>query len=134
MAISKARRNLLMVWADDVIRNSSIYNQTKKEIISDSYNGQIAAFSVSVALSGLKPAMALYFSGKGSSDVDKKKIIDLLAKMYGKETKSPQNADAFFKLVIDATGNELADLQKKIIEYGIALKLAVRTFKFKSHG
>jgi hypothetical protein len=134
MAISKERRNLLMVWADDVIRNSTIYSQTKKEIISDSYNGQIAAFSVSVALSGLKPAMALYFSGKGSSDVDKKKIIDLLAKMYGKETKSPLNADAFFKLVIDATGNELADLQKKIIEYGIALKLAVRTFKFKSHG
>ena len=134
MAISKERRDLLMVWADDVIRNSTIYNQTKKEIISDSYNGQIAAFSVSVALSGLKPAMALYFSGKGSSDVDKKRIIELLAKMYAKETESPQNADAFFKQVIDATGNELADLQKKIIEYGIALKLAVRTFKFKSHG
>ena len=133
MAISKERKNQLMVWADDVIRHSSIYNETKKEIVSDSYNGQIAAFSVSVALSGLKPAMALYYSGKGSSDVDKKEIIKLLAAMYSKEIGSLKSADQFFQQVIGASENELAGLQKKIIEYGIALKLAVRTFKFKSH-
>lgn len=132
MAISKERKNQLMVWADDVIRHSSIYNDTKNVIISDSYNGQIAAFSVSVALSGLKPAMALYYSGKGSSDVDKKKIIELLAAMYSKEGPE-NNADAFFQMVIATNGDALANLQKKIIEYGIALKLAVRTFKFKTH-
>ena len=133
MTISKERKNQLMVWADDVIRHSSIYNKTTQEIVSDSYNGQIAAFSVSVALSGLKPAMALYFSGKGSSDVDKKEIIKLLAAMCSKENNSKTDADAFFNQVITTDGNALADLQKKIIEYGIALKLAVRTFKFKSH-
>lgn len=132
MAISKDRKNQLMVWADDVIRHSRIYNETNKVIESDSYNGQIAAFSVSVALSGLKPAMALYFSGKGSSDVDKKEIIGLLASMYSKEGPE-KNADTFFQMVIGTNGDALADLQKKIIEYGIALKLAVRTFKFKSH-
>ena len=133
MAISKERKNQLMVWADDVIRNSGIYNQTRNEIVSDSYNGQIAAFSVSVALSGLKPAMALYYSGKGSSDVDKKEIVKLLAAMYSKEIGTETNTDAFFQLVIAANGDVLADLQKKIMEYGIALKLAVRTFKFKDH-
>ena len=133
MAISKERKNQLMVWADDVIRHSGIYDETTKEIVSDSYNGQIAAFSVSVALSGLKPAMALYYSGKGSSDVDKKEIIKLLAAMYSKEIGSQKSADAFFQQVIGASGSELAGLQKKIIEYGIALKLAVRTFKFKEH-
>ena len=133
MAISKERKNQLMVWADDVIRHSNIYDNTKQEIVSDSYNGQIAAFSVSVALSGLKPAMALYYSGKGSSDVDKKKIIELLAAMYRKEIGTETNTDAFFQKVIAANGDVLAGLQKKIIEYGIALKLAVRTFKFKSH-
>ena len=122
-----------MVWADDVIRHSGIYDNTKKEIISDSYNGQIAAFSVSVALSGLKPAMALYYSGKGSSDVDKKEIVKLLAAMYSKEVASQKSADAFFQQVIGAGGSELVGLQKKIIEYSIALKLAVRTFKFKEH-
>ena len=133
MAISKERKNQLMVWADDVIRNSGIYNKEKKEIVSDSYNGKIAAFSVSVALSGLKPAMALYYSGKGSSDVDKKEIVKLLAAMYSKEIGSQKSADAFFQRVIGASGNELAGLQKKIIEYGIALKLAVITFKFKGN-
>ena len=133
MAIPKDRKNQLMVWADDVIRHSTIYNVTKKEIISESYNGQIAAFSVSIALSGLKPAMALYFSGKGSSDVDKKEIIKLIAAMYSKEIGEHKNADDFFRMVIGANGKDLAGLQKKIIEYGIALKLTVRTFNFKSH-
>ena len=133
MAITKEQKNQLMVWADDVIKHSSIYNEEAEEIVSDSYNGQIAAFSVSVALSGLKPAMALYYSGKGSSDVDKKEIIKLLAAMYRKETGTQTSADAFYQQVIGANENELAGLQKKIIEYGIALKLAVRTFKFKSH-
>ena len=130
MAISKERKNQLMVWANEVIGSSSICQNGV--IISDSYNGQIAAFSVSVALSGLKPAMALYYSGKGSSDVDKKKIIELLAAMYSKEN-GRTDADAFFRLVIAANGDALASLHKKIIEYGIALKLAVRTFKFNSH-
>lgn len=133
MAISKKRKDQLMLWADDVIRDSRIYNRTDNVINNEAYNGQIAAFSVTVALSGLKPAIALYNSGKGSSDVDKKKIIELLAAMYSKETGQQISADSFFKHVIDAKGKELAGLQKMIIEYGIALKLAVRTFKFKSY-
>lgn len=131
MATTKERKNQLMVWANDVINASSICNNGV--IVSDSYNGQISAFSVSVALSGLKPAIALYYSGKGSSDVDKKEIIKLLAAMYSKEKNTQTNTDEFFNLVIRASGNELADLHKKIIEYGISLKLAVRTFKFKNH-
>lgn len=130
MTTTKERKNQLMVWANEVIGSSSICKDGV--IISDSYNGQIAAFSVSVALSGLKPAVALYYSGKGSSDVDKKEIIKLLAAMYSKEKKNQTNADAFFQLVINAN-EDLAVLQKKIIEYGIALKLAVRTFKFRNH-
>jgi len=130
MATTKERKNQLMVWANEVIGSSSICNNGV--IVSDSYNGQIAAFSVSVALSGLKPAMALYYSGKGSSDVDKKEIVKLLAAMYSKEN-TPTDADKFFQLVIRAAGNDLAVLKKRIIEYGIALKLAIRTFKFNSH-
>ena len=132
MAISKERKNQLMVWANEVIGTSSICKDGV--IVSDSYNGQIAAFSVSVSLSGLKPAMALYYSGKGSSDVDKKKIIELLAAMYSKEKGFVKNADAFFQEVIKSNDKEMAELKKQILEYGIALKLAVRTFKFKSNG
>jgi len=52
--------------------------------------------------------------------------------MYSKEN-TPTDADKFFQLVIRAAGNDLAVLKKRIIEYGIALKLAIRTFKFNSH-
>lgn len=133
MAISKERKNQLMAWANEVIGSSSICKDGV--IVSDSYNGQIAAFSVSVALSGLKPAMALYYSGKGSSDVDKKKIVELLAAMYSKEKGVVKNSDTFFQEVIKTNSkDDLAGLKKQILEYGIALKLAVRTFKFKSNG
>ena len=132
MAISKERKNQLMFWANEVIGSSSIYKDGV--IISDSYNGQIAAFSVSVALSGLKPAVALYYSGKGSSDVDKKEIIKLLAAMYNKKHGTQKTADDFFKTVINANEHDLPVLKQEIIEFGIALKLAVRTFKFKSNG
>ena len=133
MATTKQHKSELMKWADESIRHSSIYNQERREIISDSYNGQIAAFSVSVALSGLKPAIALYYSGKGSSDVDKKKIVELLASMYTKHKGIQTTADVLFDKVINATVSEEVSLKKDIIEYGIALKLAVRTFKFKGH-
>ncbi len=128
--ISKKRKDQLIKWADEVIRSSSIYHRGM--IVSESYNGQIAAFSVTVALSGLKPAMAVYYSGKGSSDVDKKEIIGLLAAMYVKDGHDAVNSEDFYSLVIKTSEQEkLAALQKVIIEYAIALKLAVRTFKFK---
>ena len=132
MAISKERKNQLTEWANEVIATSSICKDGV--IVSEYYNGQISAFSVSVSLSGLKPAMALYYSEKGSSDVDKKKIIELLAAMYSKEKGVVKNADAFFQEVIKSNDKEMAELKKQILEYGIALKLAVRTFKFKSNG
>ncbi len=124
----KERKDQLMKWANEAIRDSSICNDGV--IVSESYNGQIAAFSVSVAMSGLKPAMALYYSGKGSSDVDKKKIIGLIADMYSKDTNTTFSADEFYKKVIEKENSQLPKLQKQITEYGIALKLAIRTFKF----
>lgn len=132
MTITKKEKDQLMVWANDVIGTSAICNNGA--IISDSYNGQIAAFSVSVALSGLKPAVALYYSGKGSSDVDKKEIIKLLAAMYNKKHGTQKTADDFFKAVINANEHDLPVLKQEIIEFGIALKFTVRTFKFRGNG
>lgn len=134
MATSKKRKNQLMVLADEVIQASPIYEDNK--IISESYNGQIAAFSVSVALSGLKPAMALYYSGTGSSEIDKKKIIELLAMMYNKDKSTDTNivnktCSQFYQMVISSNNTEETSLRRNIIEYAIALKLAIRTFKFK---
>ena len=119
-----------MRLANDAIKNNpSIYKNGK--IVSESYNGQIAAFSVSVALSGIKPAVAIYYSEKSGSDVDKKVIIQLLATIYSMDKGTQIDADAFYSKIIKATGDEEANLKRNIIKYAIALKLAVRTFKFK---
>ena len=132
MKITKQRKNRLIRIADDAIRQSPIYGADRR-IVSESYNGQIAAFSVAVALSGLKPEIAIYYSGKGSSDVDKKKIIELLADMHSMDKPDdPLDADGLFNRVIATTNEaELRALQKELVEYSIALKLVIRTFKFR---
>ena len=129
MATNKERKNILVKMADEVIRSSSI---CKNGIIeSESFNGQIAAFPVAVAMSGLKTAMALYYSDTAKSKINKKVIISLLAKMYSKDKGVNISRDDFFKKVIETEAREEPALRKNIIEYSIALKLAIRTFKFK---
>lgn len=129
MATNKERKNQLVKWANEVIQDTP--KVCKNGIIeNESFNGQIAAFSVSVALSGLKPAMAIYYSNTGNSSIDKPLIIEMLSKMYSKENAA-KNKEEFFKMVIGAVGEKEQTLRTKIIEYAIALKLAIRTFKFK---
>lgn len=145
MATSKERKNILITWADEIIQNSHIYDRKNGEIISESYNGQIAAFSVSVALSGLKPTMAVYYSEKSSSEVDKtkvdkseedknkvdkSKVVELLADMYNKDKKDNLSPKAFYEKIIGLSPKDEPDMRRVIIEYAIALKLAIRTFKF----
>ena len=131
MVTDKKRKNKLVKWANDaILANSNVYKNG--EIVSESYNGQIAAFSVAVAMSGLKPAMALYYSDTEKSNIDKKNIIELLATIYSKddENKEGLTGKDLFKKVIDANEKEEIELRRVIIEYAIALKLAIRTFKF----
>lgn len=128
MATSKKRKNQLIKMADEAIH--AIFGNGK---ISDSYNGQIAAFSVSVALSGLKPTMAIYCNNKSSAEVDRSKIIKLLEYMFKIEPESnvkTKGAD-LYNTVIEACGEEETKLKKAIVEYAIALKLAIRTFKLE---
>lgn len=125
MALSKERKNLLVSLADEAIRE--IFGTGA---ISESFNGQIAAFSVSVALSGLKPTFAIYNSNTGNAEVDKTQIIKLLAAMYSKEKGQRVDKDQLYKKVISPNSDE-SQLRKDIIEYAIALKLAIRTFKLK---
>ena len=131
MATNKKRKNDLVVWANEaIIQTQEVYDG---EMVSESYNGQIAAFSVAVAISGLKPAMAIYYNESDKSIINKRYIIELLAKMYGKDDQNNEQPTGkeLFKKVINTNLEQEPDLHRKIIEYAIALKLAIRTFKFK---
>ena len=130
MISDKKRKDALLVMANDVISNTQ--DVCKNGVIeSESFNGQIAAFPVAVAMSGLKTAMALYYSDTAKSKINKKVIISLLAKRYSKDKGVNISRDDFFKKVIETEAREEPALRKNIIEYSIALKLAIRTFKFK---
>ena len=124
MKLNKKRKSDLMTWADESIRKV-FGNGT----ISESFNGQIAAFSVSVALSGLKPTMAIYNSDSSNAEVDKKKIIKLLACMIDMDKDIEVEGADLYNKVINSDGAVENSLKKAIIEYAIALKLAIRTFK-----
>ena len=139
MNTSKARKNELIRYADEVIRNSNIYENDI--IISDSFNGQIAAFSVSIALSGLKPTLAVYYNSDASNTkIDRKKIIALLMAMCAKDSshkglfsdKGLSMVKNFYNEIIQSEGEKEKVIHRIIIEYAIALKLAIRTFKFKN--
>lgn len=128
MSTNKDRKNKLVGLACDVVGKSSICT---KGTINKSYNGQIAAFSVSVAMSGIKPIMAIYMSDSDKAAVDRKKIVELIAQMHKNDggTNSDTAEDLYKKVIEINDGNKLAGLTGKIIEYAIALKLAVRTYK-----
>ena len=107
----KERKNKLIEYADEAVRSTLLQNG----LVDGTYDGQISAFSVAVALSGLKTAMAIYMKSESGSTADRKKVIRMLAKM--------KNADE----------QALKELKKVILEYAIALKLTFRTFKYRKN-
>lgn len=128
--ITKEEKNKLIGFANDILSSLIRSNGT----INKSYNGQIAAFSVTVALSGLKPALMIYMSDSSNSDVDKKVIVDLLAEMYNRdkslEKGNQKNRMTFFESIIRENDEVILDQYREdVMKYSIALKLAVRTFK-----
>lgn len=103
----------------------------KDGFIDKAYSGQIAAFSVSVAMVGLKPTLAMFYQ-QGGSSVNTHNIVGLIAEMlvaegYPFEGKSP--ADKFFDHVMGMPAGKEADkLRKDVIDNAVALKVVVRTF------
>lgn len=132
--LNNSDRNRLMTLACDVIKQ--VLMPDGNDSIDKAYNRQIAAFPVTVSMSGLKPAFAIYWADRNNNDddkckVDRSKIIDMLALMDFYEGKSPVKDGMALKNVVFNENNdeEEKDLRRRIIGYSIALKLAIRTFK-----
>lgn len=115
--------------------NTSIW-YTPNESILDAYNGQIAALGVSIALSGLRPALAIYYQEKEKAGTRRKAnrrvILDLIAHMlthYPGSTYQFSNSTPLFRHAITCNDAELKRLESEIIACSIALKQVVRTYK-----
>lgn len=103
----------------------------KDGFIDKAYSGQIAAFSVSVAMVGLKHTIAIYYQ-QGGSSVNTRNIVGLIAEMLVADKypfKGGSPAERFFNHVMGMPAGKEADkLRKDVIDNAVALKVVVRTF------
>lgn len=126
----KERKNKLIEYADEAVRSTLLQNG----LVDGTYDGQISAFSVAVALSGLKTAMAIYMKSESGSTADRKKVIRMLAKMKNADEGTTETTEQIlWDQVRNADEQALKELKKVILEYAIALKLTFRTFKYRKN-
>ena len=102
--------------------------------ILDSYNGQVASLSVSVAMSGLLPTLAFFYQDKPETNSNKayrRNILDVIAIMMNEDhydwNVTDPNAKSLLEYAINHSDEEKA-LRQEITECAIALKQVVRTY------
>jgi len=127
--MNKARNNELIKLADTELKNSKMLNGDN---IAETYDGKTAALSVSVAMSGLLPTLAIYFQ-----DYDKKHpetpcrrdVLNIVATMIDdpRTGNKFQDSEDLFRYAI-ADGADLSYLQREVVDCAIALKQVVRTY------
>lgn len=135
----KERNNELVARAYDLLtgKKESDYKTefyTKDGVYIDKgYDGQVAAFSVSVAMIGLRPTLAMYYK-KGGSAVDTHNIVGIIAEMLIWDnfnfTEGNNPAEKLFRYVMDnrLEKEKLDQITRDVIDMAVALKVVVRTF------
>lgn len=141
--MNKARNNYLMQLADNALRGTkALFKKDSSSDIDASYNGQIASLGVTIALSGLRPALAIYYqdsnSGSGSK-VNRRAILEVIAEMIkndkGRDLENANDADFIdaktfltysFRRDLNSLG--LKKLSREVVDCAIALKQVVRTY------
>lgn len=127
------RNDILMGIAEKVLNDGNI-TIVKEGNIKDSYNGQIAALGVSIAMSGFCATLATYYksSNNDTRAVDRKPILEIIARMIqeDKPIEFPQirNAESLMAAAIKANEKVRKKLQKEFVECTVALKQVVRTY------
>lgn len=140
----KQRNDYLISLAAAALRNADVTFADGNNILS-SYNGQVAAFCVSVAMSGLKPTLAFYLAKKDDKDskidksseaVDRSKIVEVISSMINNDEQftKPQGEDytsaiALLNTVVPINDVvRLSAIRKEVLDCAIALKQVVRTY------
>lgn len=128
--MKKSRIEKLIPIADEAIKNSGIVNDGK---VNESYDGKIAGFGVSVAISGLKPTLAMYFP-EDKKAINTRLILEAIAKIIVEDNEYKSLTETTAKgLLEDALGiiseKQKKELKKYVLEAAIALKLVVRTYE-----
>ena len=123
--MNKKRNEELMQKAEDALHNSLVkIVKPNGTDIKDSYNGQTAALGVTIAMSGLRPALAIY--QKETDGCKRLEILNAIAVMLNINQDKP--GETLFRTVLTCNDSELKQYKTKIIECTIALKQVIRTY------
>lgn len=131
MATTKARYNQLICIAENVLQNNDtgLLDGARMRAINESYNGKIAAFGVSVAMTGLLPTLVNYYADKESRDTNTRNILDVIAKMFSEDISTTlqfQNAKALLRYAIVNANDK--KFKQDVIDCSVALKQVFRTY------
>lgn len=133
----------LMLKANDILGSSGILKKTDQNqlYIEDSYNGQTSSFGVTVAMSGLIPALVIFYQETSDNrKIDRKKILEAIAKMIDLDKPQWQinNARSLLEKALGRGVNDenlkkeiAAGLKKEVLECATALKQIIRTYELK---
>lgn len=144
LIMNKTRNNHLVKLADEALREqtanpkqgvSRILNENNCDI-EEAYNGSIASLGVSIAMSELRPSLAIYYQDKPNSatrpKANRRSVLDVIARIITKDNDCPQDfsqdgnfAENFFRYAVKTDD---AYLKQEVIECAIALKQVVRTY------
>lgn len=140
--MDKKRITQLIKLADEVLDSSGI-KQKGSNNIKDSYNGQTAAFGITVLMSGLVPALVIYYQDANENrEINRKTILEAVGQMIGRDPEATamitdkamnqiiRDADTLFKAAIRCAGNkeQLNKLSLEVVECATALKQIIRTY------
>lgn len=144
--MNKTRNNELIKYANAALteqRSNEKFGVSKilnGSNIEEAYNGSIASLSVSIAMSELRPALAIYYQDKPNSTskpkANRRSVLDAIARIITKDTEERElgkwdfsaNEDYAKNLFDYAINNEDKELKQEVIDCSIALKQIVRTY------
>lgn len=121
----------LIHLANKVLRESGLLESDNgNDFIRSGYNGLTAGFSVTIAMSGLLPAIVIYYQQSSNTrEADRKKILEAIGRMiaHDKQELNIRNADTLLQTVLQ--NPESKELKQEITDCAIALKQIIRTYK-----
>lgn len=147
--MNKTRNNILIKYANEALTEqvanekfgvSKILNGGDVE---EAYNGSIASLGVSIAMSELRPALAIYYQDKPNSatkpKANRRSVLDAIARIISKDASErnlskwnfSKNEDFAKNLFDYAIKNDDKELKQEVIDCSIALKQIVRTYNLK---
>ena len=110
--------------AIEIIRKTDIANSDNE--VDSKFNGYFSSLGAAMVLSGIKPALAFYSNTKTAKE--RVKILKAIYRIVVEDNDDVKENE-LLNYYIDHENDPM--LKHKIIDAATALKLAIRTYKFK---